>query len=91
MFDFDICDKLRKKLDKLAKKDKILAQTFKKKLVEVISCNSNSILTYKNLRSPLNMYKRIHLTDNFILLFEVNIKTNFILFHDILHWDKAYK
>ncbi|MBT3408644.1 hypothetical protein HOD20_05885 [archaeon] len=91
MFDFDISDKLRKKLKKLGKRDKVLARIFYKKLNEVIEKNKISINTYKNLKSPQNEYKRIHLTDNFILIFNVNIDTNYILFIDILHWDNAYK
>ena len=59
--------------------------------VEIISQDSKAIKTYKNLKSPQNKLKRIHLTDNFILLFKVDIKNNHILFIDILHWDKAYK
>ena len=89
MFSFDLSDKLRKKVEKLAKKDKVLALIFKKKVQEIIT--TTSIDTYKNVRSPKNEFKRIHFTDNFILLFTVNKEENFILFLDILHWDKAYK
>ena len=90
MFRYDITDKLKKKLFKLAKRDRVLAKIFKRKLLEVISHDKNSISTYKNLRSPLNEYKRIHLTDNYILLFAVNLEKNHVLFVDILHWDCAY-
>ena len=91
MFKFDISDKLRKKLIKIGKKDKILAKIFRKKLFEVVGKNKVSINLYKNLRAPKNEFKRIHLTDNFILFFRVNIEKNHILFVDILHWDHAYK
>lgn len=91
MFEYSLEDSLKKKLFKLTKKDKILAQNFKKKLFEIIKKDKVSINTYKNLKSPLNEFKRIHLTDNYILLFRVDIENNFILFVDILHWDKAYK
>lgn len=91
MFDFDFSEKLRKKLDKLAKKDKVLALIFKKKYLEVINKNNETISVYKNLKNPLHKYKRIHLDDKFILLFEVNIDKEFILFVDIKHHDKAYE
>lgn len=91
MFKFDISDLLRKKLKKLVKKDKILSKIFHKKICEVISHNKSSIKTYKNLKSLMNEYKRIHLTDKHILLFKVNEENNKIIFVDILHWDKAYK
>lgn len=91
MFKFDLTDELRKKLEILSKRDRILAETFKKKILEVISRDSETINTYKNLRSPLNEYKRIHLTGNYILLFAVDNKNNKIVFVDIMHRDKVYK
>ncbi len=91
MFEYTLSDILKKKINKLLKKDKILALNFKKKLNEIVNQNEKTINIYKNLKSPDNDKKRIHLTDNFILLFKVDIKKNKILFVDILHWDKAYK
>lgn len=89
MFSYDITDILRKKLEKIGKKDKILALNFYKKIKEIISRNEKSIHMYKNLKSPMNEYKRIHLTDNYILLFKVEKKK--IIFVDIKHWDDVYK
>lgn len=89
MLKFELSSKLQKKVKIIAKKDKVLAKIFKKKLVEIINRNLVSINTYKNLKSPLNDYKQIHLTDNYILLFKLD--KDVILFIDILHWDKAYK
>lgn len=91
MFEFDISETLRKKLEKLSKKDKILAMNYKKKVLEIINQTNDSINTYKNLKSPLQNYKRIHLTDNYLLIFKVYNKKNIILFVDIIHRDKAYK
>tara|TARA_Y100000310_G_scaffold140319_2_gene139687 strand:+ start:2861 stop:3127 length:267 start_codon:yes stop_codon:yes gene_type:complete len=87
MFTYDITDVLRKKLKKIGKKDKILAQAFYRKLQEVI--NRDTADSYKNLKSPLNSFKRIHLTDNYILLFKVEKKH--IVFVDVKHWDYVYK
>jgi mRNA-degrading endonuclease RelE of RelBE toxin-antitoxin system len=89
MFSYDLTDELRKKLEVLSRKDKVLAQTFKKKLLEVVSRDEQTINSYKNLRSPLNEYKRIHLTSNYILLFVV--EKNHIIFVDIAHRDKVYE
>ena len=88
MFSYDISDVLRVKLAKLGKKDKVLAQIFYKKLQEIISRDEKTINAYKNLRSPLNEYKRIHLTGNYILLFAV--KGKHIVFVDIRHWDDVF-
>lgn len=67
MYEYDITDKLRKKLVKIGKKDKVLAQNFYRKVQEIIK--RDDLNTYKNLKSPMNKYKRIHLTDNYILIF----------------------
>ena len=88
MFTYNISDVLRVKLTKLAKKDKVLASIFYKKVQEIINRNEKSINAYKNLRSPLNSYKRIHLTGNYILLFAVKEKQ--IVFVDIRHWDDVF-
>lgn len=90
MFSYDLTDVLRKRVSKFARKDKTLALIFKKKILEVISHDEKSISTYKNLRSPQNRFKRIHLTKSHVLLFIVDSKKNHILFVDILHWDDAY-
>ena len=88
MFSYDFSDILRKKLDKLAKRDRVLAEIFYKKVQEVIQRDEITINAYKNLKSPMNAYKRIHLTDNYILLFAVEGKH--IVFVDIRHWDDVY-
>jgi len=90
MFKYTLSKILKKKVDKLFKKDKILALNFKKKILEVISHNEITINTYKNLKKPMQDKKRIHLTDNYILLFQVDIQNNRILFVDILHYNKVY-
>lgn len=88
MYDYDITDKLRKKLEKIGKKDKVLAQKVYKKIQEIIYRDKKGLKSYKNLKSPLNQYKRIHLTDNYILIFAV--EKNKIIFVDIFHWDKIF-
>lgn len=88
MFKYDIQDTLRVKLDKIRKKDQVLASIFYKKVQEIINRDEKTINAYKNLRSPLNEYKRIHLTGNYILLFSV--KGNRVVFIDIRHWDDVF-
>ncbi|MFT4283142.1 MAG: type II toxin-antitoxin system RelE family toxin [Candidatus Woesearchaeota archaeon] len=91
MFTYNIEDNLKKKLKIIGKKNKTLAINFKKKLMEVISHSKVTINTYKNLKSPLNEYKRIHLTKNYILIFKVDINNKHIVFLEIAHRDKVYK
>ena len=88
MFTHNISDVLRAKLEKLSKKDKILAKIFYKKVQEIINRDEKTINAYKNLRSPLNEYKRIHLTGNYILLFAIDGKH--VTFVDIRHWDDVF-
>ena len=88
MFSYDISDDLRRKLVKLAKRDKVLSDIFHKKVQEIILRDEKTIQAYKNLKSPMKEYKRIHLTDNYILLFAV--QRNHIIFIDIRHWDDVF-
>jgi mRNA-degrading endonuclease RelE of RelBE toxin-antitoxin system len=90
MFEFELSDLLSKKIFKLNKKDKVLTKNFCKKVKEIISRNHQTIDSYKNLKKPDNDKKRVHLTDEMILLFNVNKEENTILFIDIVHWGKAY-
>lgn len=89
MFSYDSSNVLRKKLEKIGKRDKVLALNFYKKLQEVISRDEKAIHAYKNLKSSIIEFKRIHLTDNYILLFTVERKH--IVFIELKHWDDIYK
>ena len=90
MLKFGFTKSLERKIRKLKTKDKILVQNFKRKFEEIINEDEFSIQRYKNLKSPQNEFKRIHLTDNFILLFKFLKKEKFVLFVDIVHRDRAY-
>jgi len=87
MFEFDFSRTLSKKLHKLNKKNPVLANLFREKLLEIIHHDSYTIKTYK--KAPLNHLKRVHLSHQFVLLFEVT--QNKILFVDIFHRDVSYR
>ena len=91
MFSFELHPNLEKKVFILSRKNKILIEIFRKKVEEVIIKDELTIDLYKNLKFPMNEFKRIHLTDNFILLFKVSKKEKHIMFFDIKHRDDAYK
>ena len=91
MFSYNLSKSLRKRLRKVARKDKMLAIICWRKMQEVVAHDVDTIDTYKNLRSPQNHFKRIHLTNSYILLFRVYKESKHILFVDIRHWDKAYR
>jgi len=56
-----ISDDLRKTLVILKRKDKTMFEMIEKKIVQIASLDSVSIQHFKNLRSPLSDFKRIHL------------------------------
>jgi len=90
MFDFNLSDELKLIIRKLAKKDKKRVEIINKKIKEVVNNNKDSIKHYKNLRHELSDYKRVHIDRSFILVFKVDIFSNFILFVDFDHHDKIY-
>jgi YafQ family addiction module toxin component len=90
MFDYNISDKLKFKIGKLVRKDKKRMDILYKKIKQIISCDSDSINHYKNLRNELKEFKRVHIDNSFVLIFKVDIKNNFILFIDFDHHDKVY-
>jgi len=78
---------LDKILTKLAKRDKIQFEAILKKIDEII--HAPYIEHYKNLRSPLHKYKRVHVNSSFVLLFKIESDT--ILFRYYDHHDNVYK
>ena len=83
-----ISDNLRKTLAILKRKDTTMFQMVEKKIMQIASLDSVSIQHFKNLRSPLSDYKRVHL-GSYVLLFHV--QANNIIFDAIEHHDKIYQ
>ncbi|MBI2498808.1 addiction module toxin RelE [Candidatus Woesearchaeota archaeon] len=89
MLKFDIEEKLHQTLKKLFKKDKERYEIVWKKINEII--NSSDIEHYKNLRFPMNEFKRVHIDKSFILIFKYDKTNDKIIFYDLDHHDKIYK
>ncbi|MFH1311071.1 MAG: addiction module toxin RelE [Nanoarchaeota archaeon] len=89
MRELDIEEKLHKILKKLFKKDRLKYEIIWKKIQEII--NSLDIEHYKNLRAPLQDFKRVHIDKSFILTFKYDKTNDRILFYDFDHHDKIYK
>lgn len=86
---YKIDQSLEKELSKLSKKDKDLFEFTLQKIQEIIECpNLNH---YKNLRAPLQEFKRVHVKSSFVLLFRFESKENCIYFEKLKHHDKIYK
>ncbi len=91
MFNFNLSDELKLKIKKLAKKDKKRVEIINKKIKQIINCDKESINHYKNLRYEFKNLKRVHIDNHFVLVFNVNLKENFILFTNLDHHDRVYK
>ena len=86
MYVLDIRPELLRKLEKLSKKNKKQAEIILKKADEIVE-NPNR---YKNLRIPLNKWKRAHIDKHFVLIFSVDKKSKTVLLEDYDHHDNIY-
>jgi YafQ family addiction module toxin component len=89
MREFEIEEKLYKYIKKLFKKDKNKYEIVWKKINEIL--NIENVEHYKNLRAPMNEFKRVHIDKSFVLVFKYNKEKNKIIFFDLDHHDRVYK
>lgn len=59
-----------------------------KDIAKALEWNSNH---HKNLRKPLNKFKRVHVNDHFVLVFRVNQWNKTVCFIAYGHHDDIYK
>ena len=83
---YEIHPDLDKILSKLLKKDKSQYEQILKKIDEIVKLSN--IDHYKNLRNPLQNYKRVHI-GHFVLLFRKIGETLIFRYYD--HHDNIYK
>ncbi len=88
MHKFLIDDDLEKKLAKIKKKDKVLFEATMKKIIEIVSCHD--LNHYKNLRKPLQEFKRVHVKSSFVLIFTYDFEEKRIVFYQLKHHDEIY-
>ena len=82
-------EKLRKKLSIVFKKDQRRYKILMKKIEEII--DSRNIDHYKNLKKPLQNFKRVHIDAHFVLVFKYEKNEDSIYFYDFDHHDRIYK
>ncbi|MFW6120957.1 MAG: type II toxin-antitoxin system RelE family toxin [Petrotogales bacterium] len=87
MYTLDIRPSLKKKLVKLGVKDVKQAERIAKKSEEIV-INPHR---YKNLRYPLNNWKRVHIDRHFVLTFSIDDDTKTVILEDYDHHNKIYK
>jgi len=85
----EIKPSLQKILRKLSKKNPVAYEAILKKIEEILSCKDPD--HYKNLRTPLQQFKRVHVHSSFVLRFKHVKETDTIEFHDFDHHDNIYK
>ena len=78
------CDltQIEEEISKLKRKNPALFFALTKKINQIISLNYEELQHFKNLRSPLNDYKRVHVG---------KVSKDKIIFAEFKHHDKAYK
>lgn len=86
MYSFDIKENLDKKLSKISNKNPKQLEIIYKKVEEVIKNPQH----YKNLKSPMQHLKRVHIDKSFVLLFSVNEQEKKVVFERIEHHDNIY-
>lgn len=87
MYSLKIREDLDKTFSKLAKKDPIKIQIINKKIKEI----RKDPQRFKNLRAPLNSWKRVHIDSHFVLAFSVDENTKTVTLEDFDHHDNIYK
>ena len=71
---------------KLQKKNPRQLEIIYKKVDEIIQNPGH----YKNLRSPLQHWKRVHIDNHFVLAFSVDENTKTVMLEDYDHHDNIY-
>jgi YafQ family addiction module toxin component len=78
---------LMKVLRKLAKRDPKQVEIILKKTAQILEDPQH----YKNLRSPLNMWKEVHIDSNFVLTYSVDENNKTVTLEDYDHHDNIFK
>ncbi|MFH1181458.1 MAG: hypothetical protein V1702_00710 [Candidatus Woesearchaeota archaeon] len=87
MYELKIDEQLLKKLDKLRKKNCKQVEIILKKAEEILENPQR----YKNLRAPLNSWKRVHIDRHFVLAFSVDENSKTVTLEDYEHHDRIYR
>ncbi len=80
------CDLLRK-LKKLKRKNSRQVDMILRKTEDILKNPGR----YKNLRAPLNDWKRVHIDKHFVLVFSVDNKQKTVTLEDFDHHDNIYR
>lgn len=87
MYDVDAKPHLDRIFHKLSKKNPKQLEIIHKKVKEILKDPHR----YKNLRRPLNQWKRVHIDSHFVLAFSIDEGSKTVILEDYEHHDKIYK
>ena len=87
MYSIDISPHLDRILQKLVKKDRRQYELIMKKIPRILADPHR----FKNLRSPLQHLKRVHIDRHFVLTFSVDEESKTVTFEDFDHHDNIYR
>lgn len=87
MYKIDTKTRIDRIFLKLGKKNTKQLEIIDKKIKEIIK-NPHR---YKNLKAPLNNWKRVHIDQHFVLTFSIDEKSKIIVLEDYGHHDNIYK
>ena len=89
MYSMDVQPKFKRKVNKV--KDKKERSNIWNKMVEVANTLETNPNHYKNLRRPLQEYKRVHVNGSYVILFIVDEENKKVTFHNYAHHDDIYR
>lgn len=87
MYDIKTTSHADKIFIKLSRKNPKIMNIIDKKVEEII----RNPHRFKNLRKPLNNWKRVHIDKHFVLTFSVDEKSKTVTLEDFDHHDNIYK
>ncbi|MBS3071157.1 MAG: hypothetical protein A2639_00545 [Candidatus Staskawiczbacteria bacterium RIFCSPHIGHO2_01_FULL_34_27] len=87
MYSYELRKSVERIFFKLAKKNSKQLMIIENKIQEIRQNPQH----YKNLRKPLQHFKRVHIDKSFVLLFSVDDNKKHIIIEDYEHHDKIYK
>lgn len=79
----------KKQLKKV--KDKQSQENIKSKMREIANTVEDNPDYYKNLKKPMQKYKRAHVNNSFVLIFRIDKENKKVIFFDYSHHDSSYK
>lgn len=86
MYSLILSEVIKKKTEKLSKKDKTVATALNKKVQEILE----NPYHYKPLRAPMQGLRRVHIMGCFVLIYSIDERNKTVVLEDFAHHDQAY-